>query len=160
MTEVVGTPSPPTPVQFCIALWALVLVYLVETLLQHCLGGRGRSEILLCRGWPNKVTLIAAYRLCKTLPLKCTLLFFFKSNELELDNTTVNKLGQRVSTACPGESTLIAGDIDSKQIFVFLFIFVYHVQPTHQVWGSKAALTRIHRRTVINDWLCVMIDSY
>ena len=41
MTQVVETPSPPSPIQCCIVLWALVFINLVETFFQHCLVGEG-----------------------------------------------------------------------------------------------------------------------
>ena len=41
VTQVVETPSPPSPIQCCIVLWALVFINLVETFFQHCLVGEG-----------------------------------------------------------------------------------------------------------------------
>ena len=41
VTQVVETPSPPSPSQCYIVLWALVFINLVETFFQHCLVGEG-----------------------------------------------------------------------------------------------------------------------
>ena len=41
VTQVVETPSPPSPIQCCIVLWALVFINLVETFFQHCPVGEG-----------------------------------------------------------------------------------------------------------------------
>jgi len=59
VTQVVETPSPPSPIQCCIVLLALVFTNLVETFFQHCLVGEGGRQ--LYRQCFNKVTLIVAF---------------------------------------------------------------------------------------------------